>query len=157
AGDPEAIIYPKDGARAFFDDLILGRPMPLTLITSGLNRIDTLIAMTVFMSRDLAIHPVTPNLLVAAELVDRYQLAGLAHIDRDLARFFTFLAAYMSSTVNRKEQESRLSTAVAWVREYILGGVLPALPPEPPIPRILDKGTDGFVVAETPVWKNMDL
>lgn len=155
--DPDAIIYPKDGGRAFFDDLIMGRPLPLTLITSGLDRMSLLVVLTVFLSRELAIHPATPNLLVAADLVDRYQLAGLAHIDRDLARFFGFLAEYLPQGLGRKEQETRLASAVEWIRDYILEGTLPALPREAPTPRVLDRGTDGFVVAETPTWQSMEL
>lgn len=157
AADSEALVYPKEGARAFFDDLILGRPMPLTLITSGLDKMGLLVAIAVFLSRDLAIHPATPNLFMAADFVDRYQLAGLAHIDRDMGRFFIFLAAYLEDGQGRKELESRLATAVTLVRDYILEGNLPALPPEPPVPRILDRGTDGFVVAETPSWTDMEL
>jgi len=155
--DREARIYPKDGALAFFHDLILGRPMPLTLVTSGLDRLGILVVLAVFLSRDLAIHPVTPNLLAAADLVDRHHLAGLAHIDRDLARFFLFLIDYLPPTLGKKEQETRLSSAVSWIREYILDGSLPALPHDPPMPRVIDRGSDGFVIADTPAWKNMEL
>lgn len=146
--DGDSLVYPKDGAKAFFEDLILGRPFPLTLVTTGLDKLGILVALTVFLSRDLAIHPVTPNLLVAADLVDRYHLAGLAHVDRDLARFFSFLVGYIPPELGRQERESRLSSAVTWIRQYILEGTFPALPPEPPMPRVIDRGTNGFVVAE---------
>jgi hypothetical protein len=155
--DPETILYPKDGAVAFFHDLIQGRPLPLTLITSGVDRLSILVVLAVFMSRELAIHPTTPNLLAAADLVDRYQFAGLAHIDRDLAKFFFFVADYLPPTLGQKEQESRLASVISWIRDYILNGGLPALPHDRPMPRVIEVGTDGFVVANTVDWKEMEL
>lgn len=154
--DNDGVLYPKHGLRAFYDDLIMGRPFPLTLVTSALDTIGSLVAVTVFLYRDLAIHPATPNLVVSADLVDSYKHAGLAHIDRDMARFFVFLGEYLPSGLNRKEQESRLLSAVGWLREYLLNGALPALPHEPPVPRVIERGTNGFVVAETPGWKDME-
>ena len=152
----EGVVYPKDGLREFFEDLIQGRPFPLTLVTDGVDTIGVLVALTVFLHRDLAIHPTTPNLVVAADMVDLYKHAGLAHIDRDLARFFGFLSRYLPSGLSRQEQETRLVSAITWLRQYVVDGTLPALPAEFPTPRILNRGTNGFVVAEAPVWKDLE-
>jgi hypothetical protein len=39
---------------------------------------------------------------------------------------------------------------VGWIKSYVVEDTLPALPAEPPPPRVLDRGTDGFVLAEVP-------
>ncbi len=152
----EGVVYPKDGLRAFFEDLIRGRPLPLTFVTNGVDTIGTLVALTVFLHRDLAILPSTVSVLASAELVDRYKHAGLAHVDRDLARFFAMLSQYLPSGMDRAEQETRLASAVGWIRQYILDGTLPALPHEPPMPRVIDRGTNGFVLADTPAWRSLE-
>lgn len=153
----DALVYPKEEPLRFYEDLIMGRPLPLTLITSGLDKLGVLIVMAAFLSREMAVHPATWPLLTAADLVDRHQLAGLAHIDRDLARFFVFLGEYLPPGLPQREQETRIASVITWIRQFVMDGALPAMPSEPPLPREIQRGTDGFVVAETPVWRNMDL
>lgn len=153
---PDGVVFPKSAILDFYRDLILGRPFPLTLVINSIDGIGSLVALSVFLHRDLALHPGTLNLVSAATLVDQLQVAGLAHVDRDLARFFRLLTQFFPPNLGRKEQEIRLTTAVGWIRQYILDGTLPALPHEPAVPRILTKGTNGFVVAETPSWKSME-
>lgn len=144
------------GLRGFYEDLIMGRPFPLVFATRGIKDLQTVIAVSLFLHRDLAIHPATPNLVIAAELADSYENAGLAHIDYDLGRFLRFIKRFLPPDLSKKELESRLVSAVSWVREYVLEGRLPAMPGEPPSPRILDRGTNGFVVAEAPAKSRLD-
>lgn len=142
--------------RRFYEDLIMGRPYPLVLATRGIPDLQTVLAICLFLHRDLAINPATPNLVVAAELADAYENAGLAHIDYDLGRFYRFVKRFLPPDLSKKELESRLVSVVTWVRQYVLEGRLPAMPGEPPSPRIMDRGTNGFVVAEAPAKSRLD-
>lgn len=152
-----AVYSGKSALSDFFRDLVMGRPLPLTFATREVRRIDTLIAIALFLHRDLAIEPTMLTLIVSAELVGQFPHAGLAHIDRDLSRFFRLLSGYLPSGLTRTEQHERLTTAVEWIRDYVLAGSMPALPREVPSPRVLDRGTNGFVVAEMSSLKYLDL
>lgn len=153
--DPQTIIYRE--ARAWFADLIQGRPFPLTMVIATPVKLEALVALTVFLTRSLAVHPATPSLLTDAELVDSYGPAGAAHIDRDRARFFSFLIAFLDREgLGASERETQITQIVNWVRAYIVEGQLPALPFEPPLPRVIERGTNGFVVADTPAWASME-
>lgn len=147
----DAVVYPDDptALSCFFLDPIQGRPYPLTLVIRSIHTVGHLVSVALFLHRDLAIHPAMPALVMAASLVDELKLAGLAHIDRDLARFFQLLEGYLPPNLSKKAQQERLGTAVGWIRQYVLDGQLPALPVEPAPPRILDVGTNGFVLAES--------
>lgn len=152
-----AVCFGADfGLRRFYEDLIMGQPFPLVFATRGINDLQTVVAISLFLHRELAINPATPNLVVAAELTDKYENAGLAHIDYDLGRFFRFVKRFLPPDLSKKELESRLISAVAWVREFVLEGRLPSMPGEPPSPRILDRGTNGYVVAEAPAKSRLD-
>jgi len=147
---PDAVAYPDDHTALprFFVDLIQGRPYPLTVVTRSIHTVGRLVSVALFLHRDLAIHPAMPGLVAAASLTDELGLAGLAHLDRDLARFFQLLGSYLPPNLGKKAQQERLGTAVVWIRQYVLEGSLPALPVEAPPPEILDTGTNGFVLAE---------
>lgn len=132
----------------FYVDLLQGRPFPLKLVTREVQTIGRLVAVTVFLRRELAINPVMPGLIAAANLVDQLGLVGLAHIDRDLGRFFKLLTAYLPPNLSRKEQQIRIATTVGWVYQYVFEGQLPALPVEPEPPRPFEYGSNGFVLAE---------
>lgn len=136
-----------DGLPAFFEDLIRGRPFPTNLVARELTP-SIMVAVTVFLHRNLALHPGMLPLVASCGLVDRFGMAGMAHIDRDLAKFFKLLVAYMPAEMGRTERQTKLETVVGWVQEYVERGRFPALPPEPKLPRILDTGTGGFVLAE---------
>lgn len=148
SSDGSAAIYPVDGIEAFFNDLILGKPFPLVFATRRLETLGTFVAVSLFLHRDLALHPGVPGVVAAVRLFDVYKVSGLAHVDRDLARFFRFLTAYLNTPPQDKAaQQQALATAVGWLRAYVLEGRLPSMPAERELPRILDRGTDGFVVA----------
>jgi hypothetical protein len=145
--DSVSAIYKATEAHVFYRDLIFGRPFPLVLVTRGIENLGVLLGITLFLHRDLAIHPGVPGLFAALNMADFHGVAGLAHIDRDLSRFCKFLKKFIAEPRNKKEQQEALSTSVGWLRSYLLEGTLPALPPEKEPPRIIDRGTNGFVVA----------
>lgn len=139
--------YPAEGLPAFFYDLVRGRAMPTALVARKLTP-SVMVAITLFLHRELTLRPQMLALVASCGMVDQLGLAGLAHIDRDLASFFKLLVAYLPEKLGRKERQEKLQTAVEWVRQYVLRGELPALPAEPDPPRILDVGSGGFVLAE---------
>lgn len=147
-------IYSVDEAHLFFRDLIFGRPFPLTLVTRSLDNLGVLLAVTLFLHRDLAIRPEIPGLFAASNLMDSCGTAGLAHVDRDLSKFLRLIRKLYISAPTKSDQQRALETAVGWLRTYILEGSFPALPPDSEPPRIVDRGTDGFVFATS---FNMDL
>lgn len=149
--DDSACIYCKEASELpdFHEDLILGRPFPLVLVTHKIETLSRLVAVALFLHRDLAIHPRMPAVVSSVGLVDRLGFAGLAHIDFDLGRFLHFLLSYLPSGLSRVEQKDRLSKAVGWIREYVVEDRLPSMPPSASPPQILDVGTNGFVVAQS--------
>jgi hypothetical protein len=147
--DPSTAIYKQTAVQEFYVDLILGRPFPFVFVARTLN-LGTLLAIAIFMHRDLAIRPEVPGLIAAVSLTDHFGVAGLAHVDRDLARFLKFLGGYVGAAHGKKARQETLAQAVGWIRDYILRGELPGLPAEREPPRILDRGTDGFVMATCP-------
>lgn len=145
--------YPLEGLPAFFYDLVRGRAVPTAFVARALTP-GLLVALTLFLHRDLTLRPAMLSLVASCGVVDRLGLAGVAHIDRDLARFFKLLVAYLPEKMGRKERQQKLETAVGWVRDYVLTGKLPALPAEPQPPRVLDVGSGGFVLAEGPALED---
>jgi hypothetical protein len=155
-GDFEGpLVYPDEAEplTAFYGHLILGRPFPLKLVMRDVCSVSRLLTVALFLHRELAIHPAMPGLIASASLVDQLKHVGLAHIDRDLARFFQLLVGYLPPGLSRKEQKQRLVTAVDWVRQCVLEGALPALPPLPSPPQPFDYGGNGFVLAEAATVK----
>lgn len=146
------VIYaPSPGASSLsrlYVDLICGRPLPLTFLTRSAQNIETVVAVSLFLDRELCLHPKAASLVSAVELASQLQEGGLAHVDRDLARLFVFIDGYLcGSHVDKVEQGRRLQQAVCWLRDYVLSGGLPSLPRAGEPPTVLDRGTNGFVVA----------
>jgi hypothetical protein len=144
--DTATAIYGVDDLAVFFRDLILGRPYPLVFVARGIDNLGVLVALTLFLHRDLAINPATPGFIASVILVDGLGTSGLAHLDRDMSRFLRFVKSYLHATPEKDAQKA-LVMVVGWIRAYLLDGILPALPPAIPEPRIIDRGTDGFVFA----------
>lgn len=132
-----------------YEDLVLGRPTPASFVTRRVNDVDTLVAMALFLYRDLLTLPGTAGLVAQTDLVHRRGSAMMGHIDSDLALFFRLLRGYFPEGLGRVAQNERLCTAVGWIRDYLAENQLPALGARFPQPIVLDQGPGGFVVAET--------
>jgi len=159
ATDPNLFVYEHHGAGfdarspgalpRFFEDLVMGRALPLTFATPRLRDVDVLFALTLFLHRDLAIHPSTPGVIASVDMAHRLGEPFLGHLDRGLDRLIRRLRTFFPAGLSKGEAASRLSTSLGWVRDYINEGVLPHPGREPAPPRILDVGTNGFVLAQT--------
>jgi hypothetical protein len=132
-----------------YEDLALGRATPAAFVARGVGDIDTVVAMALFLYRDLLTLPATSSLVMQADLVHRRGLAMTAHVEPDVGRLFRLLRGYFPSGLAQSAQGERISTAVGWVRDYLTAGRLPALGAPFPQPLVLDRGPGGFVVAET--------
>ncbi len=159
AGDPDLFVYEHHGVdfgpadpgalTSFFEDMILGRPLPLVFATHQVRDLDTIVAMALFFQRTLAIHPAMPGFVACVDLVHRRGPAMLGHIEPNLGRFFLLLrTVFPEKGLSKRELGERIATAIRWITEYLDGGP-PALGIPWPSVRVLDVGTDGFVVAET--------
>jgi hypothetical protein len=133
----------------FFEDLLLGRPMPLTFAVRQIGDVDTVMAAALFMRRDLVTHPKAPGMVAGIDLVHRYGLTCLGHLDSDLGRFLGFLRGYLAKTLGKKETGTRLAQAIDWISGYMHNGTLPHSGVGWPSVRVVDRGTNGFVLAET--------
>lgn len=159
AADPSLYVYEHHGEEfgqtdpgaltSFFEDLILGRSLPLAFVTPTLRDLDTLFAIALFLHRDLAIAPQMPGLVAQVDLIHRRGLPMLGHVDPDLARFFRLLRAYFPVGLAQTDLGQRLTTAVGWIRSYVREGKLPSLGKPFAEATVLQRGSDGFVVAET--------
>jgi hypothetical protein len=159
--DPHVLAYEHHGPEfsasdrgalpSFYEDLILGRPMPLTLATTALHDIDTLTAIALFLHRDLATHPATTGFVYTVDFVHRLGFQALAHIETDLARFITVLRnQFPENGLSQSQLSERITTSVGWIREYIHHGTFPTLGVAPNSDvRVIDIGTTGFVLANT--------
>lgn len=132
-----------------YEDLVLGRPTPAAFVTRGVNDVDTIVAATLFLYRDLLTLPGTAGLVAQTDLVHRRGFAMTGHIDADLGRFFRLLRGSFPADLAKGTLNERLCSAVGWVRDYLAEGRLPALGTHFPQPLVLDEGPGGFVVAET--------
>jgi len=138
-----------DDLSPFWWDLVAGRPLPLKFVTRRIDDERTLIAMALFLYRDLATHPRMSEVLVASDFWRVQPDWGLAHVDRDLGRFLILLRDYVRpSGLDRKTLGDRMVTAITWIRKFVTEDWLPSLPLVP-MPTVLDVGTNGFVVAST--------
>lgn len=140
----------KSALMSFYEDLLLGRAMPSTLATPEIKDIDTVVAIALFLHRDLATHPNMPAFVHAVDFSHRLGIVGLAHLDDHLARFLSALRAYFPEKgLSQRAIGERLKDALKWIRIYVHEGIIPLQGSPPPVDvRVLDQGTSGFVVAE---------
>lgn len=134
-------IYPVGAIYQFYSDLVLGRPFPLKFVTRGVTDPQTLIAICLFLRRDLALHPRARELVSAADWVRELGISGSAHVSEDLAGLLRLLTGLLA-------KPNMLEAALGMVERYILLGEFPALP-QVIEPVIRHTGTNGFVVAES--------
>lgn len=148
ARDGDRLAWGYGSLRDFYEDLILGAPWPLKLGIHTIRGVDTIVAVALFCGRDLAVQPNTMAFVAATDLYRRFGVAGLAHIPSDVAKFIVLLSSYIPQGLSKEQTGERLTHAVAWVREYLLEDRLPHLGAALANFRVVDLGTNGFVVAE---------
>lgn len=132
----------------FYEDLLLGRPLPLKFATRSIADFDTLFAIALFLHRDLAVEPSAPSTFATVDTAHRLGFPYIAHLDPDFGRFLSRVRAYFPPGLSKREQGERMATAVGWVSDYIRKGALPHVGGSYPMPRVLDVGTNGFVLAQ---------
>jgi hypothetical protein len=133
----------------FYEDLILGRPMPLDFAIRKVSDIDTVMAAALFLKRDLAIHPSAPGMVAGIDLVHRHGIACVGHLEGSLGLFLGLLRGYLPDRQGKQEAAEKLVKMVEWIHAYMLAGELPHLGMSWPEVHVLDHGTAGFVLAET--------
>lgn len=133
----------------FYEDLASGAPMPLVFATKRVNGPHTVVAAALFLDRELVLQPATPGFVYAVDLAYRMGDGMLAHVDPALAQFLRGLAAFFPKSLSKAEQGKRLATGVQWVREILTKGVFPNIGPTPRNVRVLDVGSNGFVIASS--------
>jgi hypothetical protein len=142
---PEGAFLYDGNLPVFYHSLISGHPFPLKFAIKVLEDVDTLLAIALFLHRDLAVHPTMTGIVASVSLACAEPFWGLAHIDRDLARFIQHIRKYLAQT----NAGDRIPSVLTWIRDYVHTGQLPQMPPERPLPVVLTTGSDGFVLAET--------
>ena len=147
---PEFSAFSRGSLVAFYEDLILGKPMPLEFATPRIQDVDTLVAIALFLHRDLATHPSMPSFVYTTDFVHRMGLPALAHLDDHLARFFSALRAYFPEKgLSQRETSKRLQTAIGWLRTYVHEGDFSFVGSPPVVEvRVINHGSDGFVISE---------
>ena len=138
---PQVYVY-ENNLEALYFDLLAGKPYPLTLGVKAVVGPETLLAITLWLHRDLLIYYSTPSVVAGFTLAEKYPLWGLAHMERDLSRFIQFLRKYPVIT------QDNVVSAVTLIKRFIFDS-FDDLPPEEPLPIIIDVGTNGFVLAKT--------
>jgi len=135
-------VYPG-ALTVFFEDLVLGRPLPVRFVAHRIEGMDTVVAMALFMHRELAIEPRTPGFVAQVDFLHRRGLTVVGHVDRDVEQMVVLL-----NDGPEKSDPEWLQRAIGWVREYLLTGSVPGTVRPMPV-RVIDRGTNGFVVATT--------
>jgi hypothetical protein len=142
---------PKEKLPLIYMDAPKIREVISNLIDNALKYTEKggILATALFLHRDLTLHPNTTGLVSAVDLIHRRGPAFYGHVDEDLARFLHGLQDYLGQETSKQERGVRIGTAAQWIREYVLDGTLPNLGPHAPRVRVLDVGTNGFVLAES--------
>src|SRR6185503_5538346 len=99
----------------------LGRSFPLTFATHRINDLDTIVAMSLFFNRALAIHPAMPGFVASVDLTHRRGPTMFAHIDADLGRFLIRLRHLFDGSISRRELGERIAKAVEWIGAFLDG------------------------------------
>lgn len=159
AADSELWVYEHHGEEfgwadpgaltCFFDDLIHGRPMPVKFVSKALRDTDVLVALALHQNPTLVVCPNALKIVTATDLVHRRGAVGMAHVDPELTQFFRFLRALFPKSISKRGFETAITQGVEYIQDYIGNDRLPQMGAEPEPPTILDRGSRGFVVAET--------
>lgn len=128
---------------SFFEDLVQGRPFPTRLVAHRVDGMDTVVAMALFLHRELAVEPRTPGFVGSIDFLHRRGLTVVGHVDRHLEQM-----VYLLNDAPEGPDSDWLSRAIGWVRDYLTTGATPGTV-WPARVRVIDRGTNGFVVATT--------
>lgn len=131
-----------------FEDLVIGTKLPLAFATPQVKGPDTILAITLFLKRELLLLPATPGLVYGVDLAHRFGPQLLSHLDPIVSGFFKAFPRFFTPNLTKNELGERVTTMVGWVSEYLTDGKIPNLGGSSPEVRILDVGTNGFVLAE---------
>lgn len=147
--DAGAVAYlpGPDQLAKFYLDLISGRPLAPKMVLVRIEEVSHLVALALFMDREVALHPRASGFVNAVTLMETLGGAGAAHCERDTEAFLRFIWRFYVEGPSVEEAQ-RVTKVLTWIREFVLDGKRPAMPPLPPPPKVLDHGTNGFVVAE---------
>lgn len=130
---------------AFFEDLVLGRALPTKFVTHRVEGMDVVVAMSLFLHRELAVEARTPGFVGAVDFLHRRGLTVVGHVDRDVEQMVYLLNDVPEGTPPGSEW---LTRAIGWVRDYLCTGQVPGTV-RPASVRVIERGTDGFVLATT--------
>lgn len=133
----------------FFEDITLGPKLPKTFATHSIRDVDTLVAIALFLNRDLVLVPATVGFVAQVDLIHRRGVSMLGSLDSLMVTFIRLLRAYFPEGLNKAEIGKRIGTTSAWIRDIITEGNYPSTGKSLPQVRVLDRGTTRFVVAET--------
>lgn len=157
ASDPDLYVYEHHGdgfsqrdpgaLTSFYEDLLLGRPMPITFVVNKVD-IDTVLALLLFGQRQLAVAPYMMELVAYVDWIHRYGVSMRAHVPPDVSNFLRFALRYLDGGVGSMvDTGRRIERVLDWFADYARDRILPQGPAEVPEPETLEYGTDGFVVA----------
>ncbi len=139
---------------AFHEALLLGAPFPFTFHAHALRKVGTLVAVALFIYRDLLLSPGTHALVAGVDFYDRVGETALAHLPEDHGALIRTLASQLVNIPSEEEAGNRVSASVAFIREYLLEDTLPHTGSKV-LPTVITVGSNGFVVAETPTKPSM--
>ena len=128
-----------------YEDMLLGRPLPLRFATRAIGGFDTVFAVTLFLHRETAIAPGTPATIATVDAAHRIGLPYLSHLDPAFTRFLMRLGSLFPPNLSKGATGENLRLTVGWVREYLMEGKLPHVGGASPALRVLDTGTNGFL------------
>jgi hypothetical protein len=129
----------------FYTDLVLGRPFPLKFVTHELRDLDTLIAIALFLQRDLVLLPRTMQLVQAVDFVHCHGDRVSCHVDSVFESFRGFVKNGFFSQKDTVPLNTRLSSFFQILRRFLEGEDFVSL--KRTEVKIVEKGTNGFVVA----------
>jgi hypothetical protein len=155
--DPEfrgdAIHFTDIGLTTFYTELLLGKGLHLRFAIPRVSGLDIVLAMALFLNRDTLLQPKTPGLVMLVDLAVKHGPQMLSHAEADLTNFLVFLQSYVvqdSEKLTKIELGERLSSAIGWIRDYLMDDRLPHLGSSAQDEvRVIDVGSNGFVLATT--------
>lgn len=132
-----------------FEDMVMGRPTPAAFLSNRIRDVDVLVAATLFLHRHLLTLPKTVGVVAQIDLLHRRGVPMLGHLEEPLGRFVRLLRGLFPAALSVGQVNERLPKAIGWIKDYLERDVFPSLGSSFPNPRVLDQGSNGFVVAET--------